>query len=358
LFALTTAKAAPYTDILLVDERRTAQVNVLVLDFVSPEFDRSQRETSPVTTDPPVKAVIEIANLILSRIRVYSRAFQIKPLELGNVPWHVRYLTDNQQELDREEGKLRGVRGGSRTLGGAALTPEIIEMAANSQTEEPFAWDQLLLDSYAQLPDVGGAIVMASASLETFIGWAVNILHQKNPLPLGLWEWINKRDHWTKEPSVSEKFDALLRVFTGHSLKDESKLWQAFSELRKARNSLVHEGSVKLGGKPLEAGDALNLIFNADKIIKWVELLLPEEHRRLRTDATGPFTSRLLSSTEAAILEPNDLAAEQRESIRRLVRKRLEAAKPGDFVEYAGCEALRRLADGVKARGRKRLAQR
>ena len=52
-----------------------------------------------------------------------------------------------------------------------------------------------------------------------------------------------------------------------------------------------------------------------------------------------------------------DLAGEQRESIRRLVRKRLEAAQPGDFVEYTGREGLRRLADGVKARGRKRLAQ-
>jgi len=59
----------------------------------------------------------------------------------------------------------------------------------------------------------------------------------------------------------------------------------------------------------------------------------------------------------AAELMLADLASEQRESIRRLVRKRLETAKSGDFVEYAGREGLRRLADGVKARGRKRLAQ-
>jgi putative addiction module CopG family antidote len=59
----------------------------------------------------------------------------------------------------------------------------------------------------------------------------------------------------------------------------------------------------------------------------------------------------------AAELMLADLASEQRESIRRLVRKRLEAAKPVDVVEYAGREGLRRLADGVKARGRKKLAQ-
>ena len=59
----------------------------------------------------------------------------------------------------------------------------------------------------------------------------------------------------------------------------------------------------------------------------------------------------------AAELMLADLASEQRESIRRLVRKRLEAAKTDDFVQYAGREGLRRLADGVKARGRKRLAR-
>jgi hypothetical protein len=39
------------------------------------------------------------------------------------------------------------------------------------------------------------------------------------------------------------------------------------------------------------------------------------------------------------------------------VRKRLEAAKAGDFIEYAGREGLRRLANGVKAKGRKRLVR-
>lgn len=37
-------------------------------------------------------------------------------------------------------------------------------------------------------------------------------------------------------------------------------------------------------------------------------------------------------------------SGERCESIRRLVRKRLEAAKAGDFVEYTGREGLRRLA--------------
>jgi antitoxin ParD1/3/4 len=59
----------------------------------------------------------------------------------------------------------------------------------------------------------------------------------------------------------------------------------------------------------------------------------------------------------AAELLLADLVGEQRESIRRLVRKRLESAGPTDFVEYTGRDGLRQLADGVKARGRKRLEE-
>ena len=59
----------------------------------------------------------------------------------------------------------------------------------------------------------------------------------------------------------------------------------------------------------------------------------------------------------AAELLVADLAGEQRESIRRLVRKRLEAAGSADAVEYTGRDGLRQLAAGVKARGRKRLEE-
>ena len=59
----------------------------------------------------------------------------------------------------------------------------------------------------------------------------------------------------------------------------------------------------------------------------------------------------------AAELMLADLDGEQRAAIRRLVGKRLESAKAGEFVEYSGRDGLKRLAEGVKARGRKRLAR-
>jgi antitoxin ParD1/3/4 len=59
----------------------------------------------------------------------------------------------------------------------------------------------------------------------------------------------------------------------------------------------------------------------------------------------------------AAELLLADLAGEQRESIRRLVQKRLESAGTPDSVEYVGRDGLRQLAAGVKTRGRKRLEE-
>jgi hypothetical protein len=144
---------------------------------------------------------------------------------------------------------------------------------------------------------------MASAALESFIAWALNVLHGERQLPEGLWKWINKREHWTKEPSVSEKFDVLLRVFTGHSLKDQPVLWEQFVNLRKARNSLSHEGVIRIGDAAVGADKAKLLIGKADEIIKWVELLLPEVHRRARTEAKGPFLRKLASPEHAAAFE-------------------------------------------------------
>lgn len=52
-----------------------------------------------------------------------------------------------------------------------------------------------------------------------------------------------------------------------------------------------------------------------------------------------------------------DLTAEELDGIRRRVRNSIESIKAGKFAEYEGREGLKKLADGVKARGRKLLAQ-
>ena len=64
---------------------------------------------------------------------------------------------------------------------------------------------------------------------------------------------------------------------------------------------------------------------------------------------------RLAKPTAEDIL--TDLTEEQLDGIRRRVRSGIEDIEAGKFVEYDGREGLKKLADGVKARGRKLLAQ-
>lgn len=52
-----------------------------------------------------------------------------------------------------------------------------------------------------------------------------------------------------------------------------------------------------------------------------------------------------------------DLTEQQIERIRQRVRASVEAIDAGEYTEYEGREGLKKLADGVKARGRKLLAQ-
>lgn len=63
---------------------------------------------------------------------------------------------------------------------------------------------------------------------------------------------------------------------------------------------------------------------------------------------------RLARPTAEDIL--SDLTAQQVEDLRRRVRVGLDSIQAGAYREYEGREGLKKLADGVKARGRHRLA--
>jgi len=64
---------------------------------------------------------------------------------------------------------------------------------------------------------------------------------------------------------------------------------------------------------------------------------------------------RLAKPTAEDIL--SDLTGQQVEAIRRRVRASLESVEAGEYKEYEGREGLKKLADGVKARGRKLFDQ-
>jgi antitoxin ParD1/3/4 len=85
---------------------------------------------------------------------------------------------------------------------------------------------------------------------------------------------------------------------------------------------------------------------NASEVVR-------EALRRMEDDDERAL--RLAKPTAEDIL--TDLTEEQLDSIRRRVRASIEGMEAGRFLEYEGREGLKRLADGVKARGRKLLAR-
>jgi len=85
---------------------------------------------------------------------------------------------------------------------------------------------------------------------------------------------------------------------------------------------------------------------NASEVVR--EALRRMEDDEARAVRLGkPTTEDILSS----------LTDEQVEGIRRRVRASLQSIARGEYVEYAGREGLKKLAEGVKARGRRFLAR-
>jgi hypothetical protein len=121
----------------------------------------------------------------------------------------------------------------------------------------------LLLDAEAQLPDIDAAIALANAALEAFSKWLLDQLASLSTLPEGLWDWMNHRGFFLKDPSVDDRFDPLLKVFTGRTLKEEVQLWKAYKDLRSARNSFSHRGKPVVDGKEVTVEHAAALVEGA-----------------------------------------------------------------------------------------------
>lgn len=177
---------------------------------------------------------------------------------MSKTDWTLRYLNDDGSELDQKKGLFRGNFfkriDCSCTALWDAITPEY---------EVP-PWVSLLLDAEQVLPEVGPSVVLGATALEIFISSILNPLATDSSIQPELWGWINSRNQWMANPSVAEQYDTLLGVLLGFSLKEDNDLWKAFSNLKKARNSFVHEGVAKVGGKPLSEDDVKILLENAN----------------------------------------------------------------------------------------------
>ena len=308
--ALTNNCVSVITDAVTVNDKPTLAVDALRLDFHKVAFDRplkprvadgGQRRRESWPHDPPVELAVEIGNDVIEKLRVTMGAANLRRLDVETTFFALQYLHDDGSPLPNSEF-VRGMYHSPQRHAFSILTKGCWERLASLKAEYvPPVWDLLLLDASAQLPEVGAAIALASAGLEVMIEDVLNRLSSiTKSVPDELWEWINSRDHWSKEPSVTEQFDVLLKVFVGESLKQDAGLWQAFQELRSARNSLAHRGVPKAKGKPVDSVEAERLVNKAHEIAGWVEQRLPSELRRPRVAEgvtvrlTRPYTDRVL----------------------------------------------------------------
>lgn len=250
------------------------RANVLHIDFIKDIFDRRDN----IDCDPPLDFIKKLIDSFLIKLRFVTRGSAIKPINFPLTTWKLTYLNDDETELLAEKGLARIRFGKAMKYSWIAVNNQVWKnLHSLSPDYIPPTWELLLLDSNDLLPEIGPSIVLAMTALEVFISVFLDLLADRSPIPQGLWKWINNRQWFLQDPTTDDQFDKLLRILTGVSLKDEKELWEAFKNLKKARNSFVHEGIAKIGDRALNREDACRLVGSADKIIRFIKGKLPED---------------------------------------------------------------------------------
>jgi len=286
------AKLAPAeqesSDRILMDDVCTVDANMLQLEISAVGFDR-RKGIDDMSFQNEVSIFFKALNCVLARLRTVTRTGSLKSISPDQTVWSINYLNDDGSELPKQEGLFRGRVSTNFKIGAIGVNSETWRFTQSLPGELVLrTWEALILDAQAALPEIGPSIVLAATALEIFISYALDILESRfqSPLPAGMWDWINNKDDFYKEPSPEERFDFLLKTFSGKSLKDETTLWDAFKLIRNARNKFVHEGKALVGGNPVDAAKAAQLVARAADIIAWVEKLLPPEFQRKQLSVT------------------------------------------------------------------------
>lgn len=262
------------SDKILINNKPSFQADAVTIVFKKDAFER--RNESPI--DPPEQLIQKTLHSFLSRLRYVAQAPQLKIPDFPDCSWILEYLNNDGSCLEQTEGLRRGIAHRKFEFTyfaiDASLWDSVFSLPNDFKTP---AWHALIMDSRAALPHVGTSIVLAASALEVFIAELLDNLVRHTSIPGPLWEWVNDRGNWQKEPSVEEQFDVLLKIMTGRSLKEEGLLWEGFRNLKATRNAFVHSGVAKLGNKYVSPPDALQLIGRAEEIIKKIREWIPED---------------------------------------------------------------------------------
>lgn len=260
-------------DEIKINDQLAFKANVLRVDFQKDNFKRSQN--SPC--DPSEVLINKVINSFIVKLRFVTRSSKIKPINFPFCSWKIKYLNDDESELTSQKGFFRGRGSVSFSFTYTALNKEIWkDIHELPDNYCPPQWDTILLDADAAFPDIGSSIVLAFTALEVFISYILDKLADKSNISPILWEWINQRE-WLRKPSTEEQFDKLMKILLEVSLKENEKLWEAFKNLKNARNTFVHEGIARIGSNEVSTNDVLNLLIKVKEIINYIKGKLPEE---------------------------------------------------------------------------------
>ena len=260
-----------------INGMETIQANVLCVNFIRSDFDRSS--PSPLY-DPPLEIAFSVANEIVTAFRCIMGAHFLNPLTPDNTYWRMDYANDDGSQLKEEQGKYRShMKQGFRFSFVVASGETWKVITEIPPSYKPPVYQVLFLDALNHLPQIGPCIVLAFSAIEVLSSAVLEHYASTESKPSGIWEWINDRQEYWREPSISDKLDRLLSCFAQKTLKDEKSLWQSFKELKEARNSFTHTGIASIGDREISANEAVRLVNETKRIIDWLIALLPEEKR-------------------------------------------------------------------------------
>jgi hypothetical protein len=272
----------PMRDVALLSGRRPTnltlngkpaiEANVMRIDFHKNDFDRK----ADSLIDPPEAIIQRAVGEYHSRLRFIARAAHAHAASFPANQWRLDYTNDDGSPLESREGYVKGRGTIEIQWSYVAMSREVWDsMFSLPHDFEVPIWDGLHLDAVAALPNVGTAVVLAATSLEVFISVLLDKLASEQGMSASLWEWIRDREgRILQQPSVEDQFDVLLKQFSGHSLKEEAALWEAFKNIKSARNTFVHEGIARVGNVALTKDDAAALVGRVngivDKVREWI----------------------------------------------------------------------------------------
>lgn len=276
-------------DAIKIFEQETINANLFQMDvWAKRDFNRDKDNK---TSDPPIETLFGLVDIHLGKLRTIGRLPHVRYLNnREDIVWKVEYLNDDETVFKKDETKKRKDFQSLIPLKLSPISKTAWEKACSLPNEyKPPLWDSLLLDALDLFPEVNASIVLVNAALESCINFSLDILAKNSSLSDELWNWIKRDNNFVKQPSIKEKFDQMLLLVCGRSMRlEEADLWNAFIDLRDARNSMVHRGKacIKRGTKKkmkeieITPNIAFELISNASQIIEWIESLLPSEFKK------------------------------------------------------------------------------